>query len=213
MKKENIATARCTDLVVSTKKAVEVCNCIRRKSIAKARNFLNDVLQFKKAVPYRRYNMDLPHRKGKQGPGRYPINTVKAVLAVLNSAVSNAEDKGLRSEDLFVETVMANKGPTSWRYGRQMRRQAKRTHIEITVKEKKGVKRAPKKEESKLEAKAEKEAPKVEKEAPKTEKEAPKQEAKEEKKPEEKKEVKAEEKKTEEKKEASKKPTEKEKKQ
>lgn len=196
MKTENIARAKGTNLGISTKFAIEVCNFIKGKSVSKMQKYLADVLEFKKAIPFKKYNMDLPHQKGKQGPSRYPTNAVKAILEVLNSAVSNAEDKGLDTSSLVIKNAIANKGPTVWRYGRQARRQAKRTHVEITVVESLETRKKPKAAEKK-------ETPKVEEKAKETKKEeTPKEEKKVDKPKEEKK---AEEKPKEEKKEAPKK--------
>lgn len=171
-----VAKAKGTNLQISTKQAIEVCNFIRGKTVSKARQMLNEVLALKRPVPYKIFKMDIPHRKGKYGPGRFPLNTVKAVLGMLNSAASNAEDKGLRSDTLIISTIKANRGPTVWRFGRQMRRKAKRTHLEIGLKEKAAKKRAPKAEEPK-EAAKEKQPGKAQKEAAKPEKKEVKPEA------------------------------------
>ncbi|MBU2589727.1 MAG: 50S ribosomal protein L22 [Nanoarchaeota archaeon] len=167
MKTENIARAKGTNLAISTKYSIEICNFIKRKSVSKVQKYFADVLDFKKAIPFKRYIMDLPHQKGKQGPARYPINAVKEILGVLNSAISNAEDKGLDTASLVIENAIANKGPTVWKSGRN-RRKAKRTHVEIIVQENLEAKKKVKKEVLKTEEKP-KEVVKVEekKEAPK----------------------------------------------
>jgi len=170
MKNENIARAKGANLVISSKFAIEICGFIRGKNVAKMQKYLADVLKFKKAIPFKRYIMDLPHQKGKQGPSRYPTNAVKEILGVLNSAVSNAEDKGLDTSSLVIKNAIANKGPTVWRFGRQARRQAKRTHVEIIVQESLETKKKPKvAEKPKTEVK--KETPKVEKKVEETKKE------------------------------------------
>jgi hypothetical protein len=69
------------------------------------------------------------------GPGRFPIKAAKAILDVVNSAVSNAENKGMKASSLYIVKASACKGPTSWHYGRQSRRHAKRTHVEIVLEE------------------------------------------------------------------------------
>jgi len=165
MKEENKARAKGLNLSISHKFAIEICSFIRGKSVPKMRRYLAEVLELKKPIPFKFYKMDLPHQKSRQGPGRYPINAVRAVLGVLNSAVSNAEDRGMRAEDLFIEAAIANKGPSTWRYGRQARRKAKRAHVEIVVKEKETAKREAKKPEAKSESKqaAEKNGQKPEK--------------------------------------------------
>ncbi len=183
MEKENIARAKGNNLSISPKHAYEVCNFIRGKSVDKMKKYLADVLLFKKAIPYKKHNMDLPHQKGRQGPSRYPTNTVKAILAVLNSAVSNAEDKGFNTSGMIIKNAISNQGPSVWRFGRQARRKAKRAHVEIVVKETVPEKRkAP---EKKAETKKPAELPKKENPEEKTEEKKPvkKEEKTEEKKP------------------------------
>lgn len=161
MSEKLAAAAKGLSLPISRKQAVEVCRFISRKDIETARRRLNRVLELKMAVPSTKFKRDIPHRSGSIGPGRFPIKAAEHVLAVLESAVSNAENKGMKASALVVAKASACKGPTAWRYGRQSRRHAKRTHVEIVV------------EESEVKKKEEK--PKAEK--PKTE-EKPKAEAK-----------------------------------
>jgi len=187
--KEETARAKGTNLPVSTKQTIEICNFIRGKSVKEARKLMLDVLAFKRPVPYRSYISDLGHKKGKYGPGRFPLKAIKEVLNLLNSAASNAEDKGLKADVLFIAKLVANKGPSNWRAGRQSRRKAKRTHLEIELKEKvskKEEKKEEKPKEEKKEALKKEEKPKAEKkealkkeEKPKAvKKEAPKKEEK-----------------------------------
>src|SRR3989338_6593868 len=111
--KEHIATAKGENLGISRKFAVEV------------------------AVPFRKYHMDLGHKRGSIGPGRFPAKVAKEMLRLLNSAEKNALNKGLDLESLYVARVVANKGNTQMKPGRHRGRKAKRTHIEITLGEKK----------------------------------------------------------------------------
>jgi len=133
---ENIARAKGIELPVATKQAIEVCDFIRGRSVEKAKELLKNVIALKTAVPYRRFKRDIPHRKGKIGPGRFPVKAAKEVLAILCSAESNAENIGLKTDRLVVANAIANRGATVWRSGRKRRRMVKRTHIEIIVKEK-----------------------------------------------------------------------------
>ncbi|MEK6864544.1 MAG: 50S ribosomal protein L22, partial [Nanoarchaeota archaeon] len=124
------ATAKGMSLPISRKQAVEVCRFIKRRDIAAVRRRLNRVLELKMAVPSTKFKRDIPHRSGSVGPGRFPIKAAKAILDVVNSAVSNAENKGMKASSLYIVKASACKGPTSWHYGRQSRRHAKRTHVE-----------------------------------------------------------------------------------
>ncbi|MDI6737082.1 MAG: 50S ribosomal protein L22 [Nanoarchaeota archaeon] len=156
------ATAKGMSLPISRKQAVEVCRFINRRDIETARKRLKRVLEFKMAVPSTKFKRDIPHRAGSVGPGRFPIKAAEMILGVLDSAVSNAENKGMKASSLVVTKASACKGPTAWRYGRQSRRHAKRTHVEIVVEEgeakKKEVKPAVKAEKPQAEAKPEQKA-------------------------------------------------------
>lgn len=156
------ATAKGMSLPISRKQAVEVCRFIKRRDIVTARRRLNRVLEFKMAVPSTKFKRDIPHRAGSVGPGRFPIKAAEMILGVLESAVSNAENKGMKASALMVAKASACKGPTAWRYGRQSRRHAKRTHVEIVVEESEAKKKEAKqkakpavKTEAKAEVKAE----------------------------------------------------------
>ena len=49
---------------ISAKASVEICNMIRNKPIETAKKILERVIEKKQAVPYKRFNMEIPHRKG-----------------------------------------------------------------------------------------------------------------------------------------------------
>ena len=124
------------NLGISTKTSVEVCRFLRRKTTDKAKKILERVIEKKQAIPYQRYLKEIPHRKGKIATGRYPLKASKTILDLIKSAESNAKDKGM-SSNLIITHISAHKGETQSRYGRKMGQQAKKTHIKITVKEKK----------------------------------------------------------------------------
>lgn len=130
------AMARGNDLQVAWKSVVMVGNFIRGKTVAKAKTLLGQVIEMKVAVPFTRFNKDRGHKKGEIAAGRYPVNTAKEVLNLLKSAESNAVNLGMNAGNLVVSRFIGNQGPTSWRYGRQKRRQTKRSHIEIFLAEK-----------------------------------------------------------------------------
>ncbi|MAG20284.1 50S ribosomal protein L22 [archaeon] len=150
MKSENTAKVLARNLPISRKQAVEVCSFIKNKTTLKAKTQLQNVLKKKIAVPFKKFNQDLPHKPGI-GPGRYPIKTSQAFINLLNSLESNAEFKNL-STNLLITYASACKGSTQFHSGRQRRRQMKRTHVEIRAKEieEKKEKKTPKKEEKKI---------------------------------------------------------------
>ncbi len=97
------------ELHISRKHACEIARAIKGMKLAKARNFLEDVAALKKAVPYKRYTRNIPHRKG-MCTGRYPQKAAKEFLKVLKNAESNATYKGLDAENLKITHVATKKG-------------------------------------------------------------------------------------------------------
>ncbi|MBD3204597.1 50S ribosomal protein L22 [Candidatus Woesearchaeota archaeon] len=137
---ENMAYALGLNLSISTKKAVEICNYIRNRSVIKAKTLLEETIQKERPVPMKRFNRDTAHKK-RIGPGKYPVKAAKEILNVIKSAEFNALQKGLSTHHLKIVHIKANKAQTPWRYGRQRRRKTKRTHIEVVVGEKKPAKK------------------------------------------------------------------------
>lgn len=133
--KENMAKAVGVGLPISSKQSREICAKIRGLKVDKAKNFLEEVISFKAAVPYKRYNRSIPHRK-VIGPGRFPVKACKNILSIVKSAEANAQFKGLSIKNLFVKHVSAQKGSKTIRYGR-LHNKTKKTHIEVVLEEKK----------------------------------------------------------------------------
>ena len=134
--KENMARVVGRSLPISTKFSVEVCNFIRNKTTGEAKEILQKVVGGKKAVPFKTFNKDLSHKR-KIGPARYPKKTAEEIIKLLESAEANAQFKGINTSNLCITHINAHLASRPWRYGRQRRRKAKRTHLEIIVEEKK----------------------------------------------------------------------------
>lgn len=133
--KENMAKAVGRALPISLKHSVEICNLIRYKTTTKAKELLQKAIDKKQAIPFKRFHKDLGHKK-KMGPGRYPTKASEGILNILKAVETNAQFKGLNTTDLFIKHISANGASRPWRFGRQRRRKAKRTNIEIVVEEK-----------------------------------------------------------------------------
>ncbi|HLG24240.1 MAG TPA: 50S ribosomal protein L22 [Candidatus Nanoarchaeia archaeon] len=146
-KKENMARVQGTALPISTKQSVEICNFIKNKNVAKAKQLLLGVIDKKVAVPFNRYNWDLGHKTGI-GPGRYPEKASEHFIQMIESVEANAQFKGLNTSNLVIVHASAHLAGKSWHYGRKSRRKMKRTNLEIVVEEKKAVEKVikPKKE-------------------------------------------------------------------
>jgi large subunit ribosomal protein L22 len=178
--KEHMARTVGVALSISTKHAIEICSLLRHKPVSRAKDILRKAAEKKQAIPFTRFNHNVGHKKGI-GPGRYAVKASQEILGLLESVEANAQFKGLNTSELVIDHICAQKAGKSIRHGRQRGITAKRTHVEIMVKE-------TAKKESKKEAKPSK--PKAE--APKQEAKAEKKEAKEEVKKEVKEEKKAE---------------------
>ena len=102
--KDNQVRISFRDLRVSFKSAVNLCRYINGRSLDEARRILKDVIELKKAVPYRRFKKNVGHRKSLQGypAGRYPVKVAKNLLKMLDHAEAMAEDKDLDIERLKI---------------------------------------------------------------------------------------------------------------
>jgi len=145
-------------LSISTKHSIEIADLIRGKKVLRAKQLLQQTVDMKQPIPFKKYTGDVGHRRGKMASGRYPVKACGEILNLLNSAQANAESRGLSTDDLVVKHIVANKGPNVGRFGRQRGRKAKRTHVEIILTEKKTVKKeapAKKQKPTKVEEKPE----------------------------------------------------------
>lgn len=132
--KENMTRAVGINLPISTKQSVMVCQAIRGLHIEKAVKVLSDCIEHKKAIPYTRYNHDTGHKK-EMAAGRYPEKAATEIRKIVQSAQTNGQFKGLSSANLKVIHVCAKQGSSTYRYGRQTRRQAKRSTVEVVLAE------------------------------------------------------------------------------
>jgi len=135
------AIAAGRDLRISYKAAVEVLREIRGKKLEEAERILNDVIEMRRPIPYRRFHGKVGHRKGKGfGPGRYPVKAATEILKVLENAKNNAEIKGLDVERLWVVHAAAHKGMKIKKYmprafGRATPYFKELVHVEIALEE------------------------------------------------------------------------------
>jgi len=124
------------NLPISTKISREICQAIKGKDTKKAKKILDEAISMKKAIPYKKFNDDIGHKPG-MGPGRFPLKAAAQIKKMVESAEANARFKGMNADNLEIQSILAQKGPKTPRYGRQSRRLAKRTHIEIVLRESK----------------------------------------------------------------------------
>lgn len=99
------------ELHISKKHAFEISSAIKGMKLGTAREFLEDVVELKRAVPYKRYTRNVPHRKG-MCTGRYPQKAAREFLRILKNLESNATYKGLDQENMRIIHIATKKGHT-----------------------------------------------------------------------------------------------------
>jgi len=130
------ASLREADL--SPKWSREVCAAIRGKSLEQARRLLEDVINMRRMIPYRRYRKLRAHHSQTRGPGGYPVKVAKALLKLLDSLEANAEFKGLDTDRLLLIHAQVHKARVIQKYfprafGRASPHNRTLVHIELAA--------------------------------------------------------------------------------
>jgi large subunit ribosomal protein L22 len=139
---DRTAIASGRDMRISPKATREICNYIRNMKLEKAKNVLQEVIELKRPIPYRRYRKKVAHRKGIQGfdAGRFPQKAAGQLLKLLEQVEANAEFKGLYTERLKIIHIAAQRGRVLRNYiprafGRSSPHFNHLTHVEVAVEE------------------------------------------------------------------------------
>jgi large subunit ribosomal protein L22 len=112
-----VARAMGYELPISFKHAVEICDAIRGKPIGEAMGYLEEVVEMKRAVPFKHHKKKVPHKRLERWyAGRYPQKAAKRILKVLKNLDANAEYKGLEKDRLVIVHAQAKKGRVLKRY-------------------------------------------------------------------------------------------------
>jgi large subunit ribosomal protein L22 len=126
---------------ISHKHAREIAVAIKGLSIEKARDYLQNVISMKNAVPFRRYNKQVGH-KSDPGvmSGRYPQKSATEFLKLLDNLESNAEYKGMDLDRLKIINATVHKGVLIKRFipramGRATPKNNVLTHVELVAQE------------------------------------------------------------------------------
>ena len=125
--------------------------------LTKAEEYLNDVLEHKRCIPYSRFD----HSVGRCSAaiqfgltkGRYPEKSVKLILNLLKNARSNAEAKKLNIDKLVIKNVFVNQATEGRRrtyraHGSINAYCSSNCHVEIICEETKERVKKEKKEET-----------------------------------------------------------------
>ena len=86
---------------ISTKAAIEIAAFIRGKRIDNAISYLQQVIEKKKAIPYKR-STEAGHRRGQIAAGKYPLIASQEILKLLNGLKKDAQAKGLDESKLVI---------------------------------------------------------------------------------------------------------------
>ncbi len=139
---DTYARGKVNEIQISPKHAMEIASFIRKKRTSEAIAYLEQVVEGKKPVPFRRFNRKVAHKRGLSGwdAGRYPKKASKAYIRLLHSVVKNAEYLGLDTENLEIVHVAANRGRTfrgifPRAMGRATPKRKETVNIEIVVRE------------------------------------------------------------------------------
>ena len=140
---DNIAKAKANELNMSPKHSIEIATFIRHQRVNDAIAYLNDVVGLKKAIPFRRFNRNVAHKRGLPGnwdAGRYPVKASKAYIRVLESVKKNDEYIGLDADNLENIHVSANRGRAQKSFfpramGRATPKVRETVNLEVVVRE------------------------------------------------------------------------------
>jgi len=107
-------TVKCAgrELKISPKAAVEICRTIKGMKIGDAKILLENVIKKKRAIAYKRYRKEVPHRSMPErwDAGRYPVKAADRILGLLRELEANAEYKGLDLENLRIIHAASHRG-------------------------------------------------------------------------------------------------------
>lgn len=128
---------------ISHKHSREIALAVSGKSIEKAREFLENVVAKKEAVPYRRYHNEVAHRSNIRdgfSAGRFPQKAAKEFLKLLDNLESNAEYKGMDLDRLRIVSAVVHKGTKLKRFqpramGRSSPKYDTLVHLELVAQE------------------------------------------------------------------------------
>lgn len=147
------------DLRTHYKNTYEVGKAIKGMLLKKAEQYLKEVLEHKRCIPYTKYDGSM----GRTGQaiqfgltkGRWPEKSIKIVLGLLKNAGANAEAKKLDVEKLVIKKVIVNQAVKGRRrtyraHGRINAYLSSNCHVDIVCEElKEKVKKEKKQEDEK----------------------------------------------------------------
>ncbi|KAN0079507.1 Ribosomal protein L22/L17 [Elaphomyces granulatus] len=141
---EKSARSRGSYLRVSFKNTRETAQAINGLKLQRAVAYLENVINHKEAVPFRRYAGSIGrHAQGKQfgvSKSRWPVKSAEQLLGLLKNAEANADTKGFDTSNLIVKHIQVNQAPKGRRrtyraHGRINPYMTNPCHIELILTE------------------------------------------------------------------------------
>lgn len=141
---ERTAKALGRDMRVHFKNTFETAAAIRGMKLLKARQFLQDVIDHKRCVPFRRFTGGIGRtaqaKEWKYTQGRWPVKSCKLLLGILQNAEASAEVKKLYTDKVIVSHIAVQKASKGRRrtyraHGRINPYMSSPCHVEIFLTE------------------------------------------------------------------------------
>lgn len=130
------------ELNISPKHSREICHAIKGMLVDRAKDYLQDVIDMKRSVPFKRYHKKIGHRSDLKGwdVGRYPVKAAAEILRLLESLEKNAEFKDLEVDRLLLFHAAMQRGRKIKRifpraFGSSSPKVNILTHIELAAEE------------------------------------------------------------------------------
>jgi large subunit ribosomal protein L22 len=133
---DTTAKAMLRERHISQKHSKEIAREIKGKRAADAIEYLQQVKEGERSVPFRSHNTGVGHRSDVDGwdAGRYPEKASEAFLDLLENGVSNADAQGFDGRSMEIAHVAAHKvGEQEGRRPRAMGRASPSNTPEVDV--------------------------------------------------------------------------------
>ena len=102
-----VARATGKELRVKFKDTIEICAAIQGMKAVEAVKYLEKVLDKKAYIPVKKAKTQSGHKPGMKPFGFQVVKPTTAVLMVLESAIANAEFRGLEPENCYIKSALA----------------------------------------------------------------------------------------------------------
>jgi large subunit ribosomal protein L22 len=127
------------ELHCSPKDSKNIARALRGMKVEVAKNYLEEVIALKRAVPAVFHKRKVSHQKAT-GPGSFPQKAASYLLKILKNAENNAEYKGFDVENMRIKHMSAYRGRTIRGFmpraqGRATDKNKMTTNIEIIIEE------------------------------------------------------------------------------